>query len=50
LFPGFGTAEITVSTSGATSRQIEMPSVFGTGREPALINTTLQEIKVVKGR
>jgi hypothetical protein len=49
-FLGFGTADLTVYTSGANSRQIEMPNVFGVGHKLALINTMLQELEVVKGR
>ncbi len=47
---GFGTADLTVFTSGANSQQIEMPNVLGIGRKLALINTMLQELEVVKGR
>jgi hypothetical protein len=47
---GFGTADLTVFTSGANAQQIEMPNVFGIGRKLALINTMLQEIEVTKGR
>jgi hypothetical protein len=47
---GFGTADLTVHTSGANSQQIEMPNVLGVGRKLALINTMLQELEVVKGR
>jgi hypothetical protein len=46
---GFGTADLTVFTSGATSQQIEMPNVFGIGHKLALINTMLQELEVTKG-
>jgi hypothetical protein len=49
-FLGFGTADLTVYTSGANARQIDMPNVFGVGRKLALINTMLQELEVVKGR
>jgi hypothetical protein len=49
-FLGFGTADLTVYTSGANARQIEMPNVFGIGRKLALINTMLQELEVTKGR
>jgi hypothetical protein len=49
-FLGFGSADLTVFLSGATTRQIEMPNVFGIGRKLALINTMLQEIEVTKGR
>src|SRR5262249_21816993 len=34
---GFGTADLTVYTTGATSQQIEMPNVIGVGRKLALI-------------
>jgi hypothetical protein len=47
---GFGSADLTVFTSGANSQQIEMPNVFGIGRKLNLINTMLQELEVVKGR
>jgi hypothetical protein len=47
---GFGSADLTVFTSGANSQQIEMPNVFGIGHKLGLINTMLQEIEVVKGR
>jgi hypothetical protein len=46
---GFGTADLTVYTTGANSRQIEMPNVIGVGRKLALIHTMLQEIEVTKG-
>ena len=46
---GFGTADLTVFTSGANSQQIEMPNVLGIGRKLALINTMLQELEVVRG-
>jgi hypothetical protein len=49
-FLGFGTADLTVYTSGANSRQIDMPNVFGIGHKLTLINTMLQELEVVKGR
>jgi hypothetical protein len=47
---GFGTADLTVFTSGANSQQIEMPNVMGVGRKLELINTMLQELEVIKGR
>ncbi|HEY1860723.1 MAG TPA: hypothetical protein VGG61_10235 [Gemmataceae bacterium] len=47
---GFGTADVTVFTSGANAQQIEMPNVFGIGHKLALINTMLQELEVTKGR
>jgi hypothetical protein len=47
---GFGTADLTVYTTGANSRQIEMPNVLGVGRKLALIHTMLQEMEVTKGR
>jgi len=47
---GFGTADLTVFTSGANAQQIEMPNVFGIGRKLALINKMLQELEVTKGR
>jgi hypothetical protein len=47
---GFGTADLTVFTSGANAQQIEMPNVFGIGRKLSLIHTMLQEMEVTKGR
>jgi hypothetical protein len=47
---GFGTADLTVFTSGANSQQIEMPNVLGIGHKLGLINTMLQELKVTEGR
>jgi hypothetical protein len=47
---GFGTADLTVFTSGANAQQIEMPNIMGIGRKLALINTMLQELEVTKGR
>jgi hypothetical protein len=47
---GFGTADLTVFTSGANAQQIEMPNVLGVGRKLNLINTMLQELEVTKGR
>jgi hypothetical protein len=49
-FLGFGTADLTVFTSGANAQQIEMPNVSRIDRKLALINTMLQEIEVTKGR
>src|SRR5262249_6319450 len=46
---GFGTADLTVFTTGANARQLEMPNVLGVGRKLALINTMLQELEVTKG-
>jgi hypothetical protein len=46
---GFGTADLTVFTSGANAQQMEMPNVFGIGRKLELINTMLQELEVTKG-
>ena len=46
---GFGTADLTVYTTGASSRQIEMPNVLGVGRKLGLIHTMLQEMEVTKG-
>ena len=46
---GFGTADLTVFTSGANAQQIEMPNVFGIGHKLELINTMLQELEVTKG-
>jgi hypothetical protein len=46
---GFGTADLTVYTTGANSRQIDMPNVLGIGRKLALIHKMLQEIEVTKG-
>jgi hypothetical protein len=45
---GFGTADLTVFTSGANAQQIEMPNVFGVVRKLDLINTMLQELEVTK--
>jgi hypothetical protein len=47
---GFGTADLTVYTTGATSRQIDMPNVVGVSRKLALIHTMLQELEVTKGQ
>jgi hypothetical protein len=47
---GFGSADLTVFTSGANAQQIDMPNVFWIGRKLELINTMLQELEVVKGR
>ncbi len=47
---GFGTADLTVFTSGANAQQIEMPNVFGIAHKLELINTMLQELEVTKGR
>lgn len=47
---GFGSADLTVFTSGANAQQIEMPNVFGIGHKLSLINTMLQELEVTKGR
>jgi hypothetical protein len=46
---GFGTADLTVFTSGANAQQIEMPNVLGIGHKLAKINTMLQELEVTKG-
>jgi hypothetical protein len=46
---GFGTADLTVYTTGANARQIDMPNVLGIGRKLALIHAMLQEIEVTKG-
>jgi len=46
---GFGTADLTVYTTGASSRQIDMPNVLGIGRKLELIHTMLQELEVTKG-
>jgi hypothetical protein len=46
---GFGTADLTVFTSGANAQQIEMPNVLGVGHKLELINTMLQEMEVTKG-
>ena len=46
---GFGSADLTVFTSGANSQQIEMPNVFGIGHKLVIINTMLQELEVTKG-
>jgi hypothetical protein len=47
---GFGSADLTVFTSGANAQQLEMPNVFGIHRKLTLINTMLQELEVTKGR
>ena len=47
---GFGSADLTVFTSGANAQQIEMPNVFGIGHKLDLINAMLQELEVVKAR
>jgi hypothetical protein len=47
---GFGTADLTVFTSGANAQQIEMPNVLGIGHKLGLINTMLQELEVTRGR
>jgi len=47
---GFGTADLTVFTSGANAQQLEMPNVMNIGRKLELINTMLQELEVTKGR
>jgi hypothetical protein len=47
---GFGTADLTVFTSGANAQQIEMPNVIGINHKLALINKMLQELEVTKGR
>ncbi|HMF14753.1 MAG TPA: hypothetical protein VKE94_20700 [Gemmataceae bacterium] len=47
---GFGSADLTVFTSGANAQQIEMPNVFGIGHKLALIHTMLQELEVTKAR
>jgi hypothetical protein len=46
---GFGTADLTVFTSGANAQQMEMPNMFGIGHKLELINTMLQELEVTKG-
>ncbi len=47
---GFGSADLTVFTSGTKSQQIEMPNVLRIDSKLALINTMLQELEVIKGR
>jgi hypothetical protein len=47
---GFGSADLTVFTSGANAQQIEMPNTFGIGHKLSLIHTMLQEIEVTKAR
>ena len=47
---GFGTADLTVFTSGANAQQLEMPNVMNISHKLALINTMLQELEVTKGR
>ncbi len=46
---GFGTADLTVFTSGANAQQIELANVMGIGHKLDLINTMLQEMEVTKG-
>jgi hypothetical protein len=46
---GFGTADLTVFTTGANARQIEMPNVFGIGTKLGLIHKMLQEMEVTPG-
>jgi hypothetical protein len=46
---GFGTADLTVFTSGANAQQIEMPNVLGIGHKLEQIRTMLQEREVVSG-
>jgi hypothetical protein len=45
---GFGTADLTIFTSGANAQQIEMANVLGVGHKMDLINTMLQELEVTK--
>jgi hypothetical protein len=47
---GFGSADLTVFTSGANAQQFEMPNVFRIEHKLALINTMLQEAEVIKAR
>jgi hypothetical protein len=47
---GFGSADLTVLTTGAAAQTIEMPNVFGIRRKLALINKMLQELQVVPGK
>jgi hypothetical protein len=47
---GFGTADLTVFTSGANAQQIEMPNVMSVSQKLALINTMLQELEVTTAR
>jgi hypothetical protein len=46
---GFGSADLTVFTSGANAQQIEMANVLAIGHKLELINRMLQEIEVTKG-
>jgi hypothetical protein len=46
---GFGTADLTVFTSGANSQQLEMPNVLGIGHKLEQIHTMLLEREVVRG-
>jgi hypothetical protein len=46
---GFGTADLTVFTSGANAQQIDMPNVLFSGHKLALIHKMLQETEVVRG-
>jgi hypothetical protein len=47
---GFGTADLSVFTSGANAQRIDMPNVFGIGRKLVLIHAMLQELEVTKAR
>jgi hypothetical protein len=47
---GFGTADLTVFTSGANAQQLEMPNVMNIGQKLDLINAMLQELEVTKAR
>jgi hypothetical protein len=46
---GFGAGDLTVSTSGPSPKQFEMPNILGVGRKLSLIHTMLQEREVVRG-
>jgi hypothetical protein len=46
---GFGSADLTVFTSGANAQQIEMANVLGIGNKLELINRMLQQMEVTKG-
>jgi hypothetical protein len=46
---GFGSADLTVFTSGANAQQIEMANVLAIGHKLDLINKMLQQMEVTKG-
>jgi hypothetical protein len=46
---GFGSGDLTVTTSGGNSQQFELPNVLFIGHKVELIHTMLQEREVVRG-